>query len=84
MIWKKPIMQTRYNTLHKGAIRDVMKNDLPINNKLATYVKKAGAKLNAPTRDVQYTNSGKMRKIMKKLFSSQFNYSPLMWMFHNR
>ena len=46
--------------------------------------KKAGAKLNPLTRVAQYMNTEKKRLIMNAFFSSQFDYCPLTWMFHNR
>ena len=47
-------------------------------------MKKAGAKLNALTRVAQYMNTEKKDLIMNAFFSSQFNYCPLTWTFHNR
>ena len=44
--------------------------------------KRAGAKLSALTRVTQYINT-KKRLILNAFFSSQFNYSPLTWKFHN-
>ena len=43
-----------------------------------------GVKLNALTRVAQYMKTKKERLTMNVLFSLQFNYCPLTWMFHNR
>ena len=46
-------------------------------------MQKGWSKLKALTEVAHYMNT-KRRLIMNAFFSSQFNYCPLTWMFHNR
>ena len=46
--------------------------------------KKGNQKLHALARISGYLNQDKLKIIMKTFIQSQFNYSPLVWMFHNR
>ena len=46
--------------------------------------KKGNQKLYALARISVYLNKDKLRIIMKTFIQSQFNYCPLVWMFHNR
>ena len=46
--------------------------------------RKASQKFHALARVAKYINSDKLRIIMKAFFDSQFNYCPLVWMFHSR
>ena len=46
--------------------------------------KKGNQKLHALARISGYLNQDKLKIIMKTFIISQFNYSPLVWMFHNR
>ena len=63
---------------------------LTIDNKLdfTEYVskkcKQANQKLHALARISQYLNKDKLKILMRTFISSQFNYCPLIWMFHNR
>ena len=41
-------------------------------------------KRHAVARVSKYFSKDKMRAIMKTFITSQFNYCPLTWMFHNR
>ena len=45
---------------------------------------KAGRKLTALTRLVSFLTIEKRRLLMKAFIESQFNYCPLVWMFHSR
>ena len=47
-------------------------------------IKKASRKINALSRITPFMNMSKRRIIMNSFFSSQFNYCPLVWMFHSR
>ena len=53
-------------------------------NILKNLCKKANAKLNALARISEYKDLTKRRMIMKSFITSQFEYCPLMWMFHSR
>ena len=46
--------------------------------------KKASQKLHALTRIVNYMNLSKRKALMKTFVIPQFNYCPLVWMFHSR
>ena len=46
--------------------------------------KTASQKIHALARISNFMNSDKLRIIMKSFIESQFNYCPLIWMFHNR
>ena len=45
---------------------------------------KANRKLNAPARVISYMDLQKRLILMNVFFNSQFNYSPVIWMFHSR
>ena len=46
--------------------------------------KKASQKLHALSRIAPFIRSEKLQLLMKVFVNSQFNYCPLIWMFHNR
>ena len=46
--------------------------------------KKGSQKLHALARVSKYLSKEKLRSLMKTFVTSQFNYCPLIWMFHNR
>ena len=46
--------------------------------------KKAKQKLHALARIAKYLDTDKLKIIMKTFMESQFNYCPLVWMFHSR
>ena len=46
--------------------------------------KKGNQKLHALARISKYMSKTKLRILMKAFIESQFNYCPLVWMFHNR
>ena len=47
-------------------------------------ITKASRKLNALSRVMLYMNLSKKKKLVSSFFNSQFNYCPLIWMFHSR
>ena len=47
-------------------------------------MKKASRKVNALSRITPYINLTKRKLLMNLVFTSQFNYCPLVWMCHNR
>ena len=49
-----------------------------------TLLKKGNQKLHALMRVAKYISEEKLRLLMKTFIESQFNYCPLVWMFHNR
>ena len=59
-------------------------NCLTFNNHILMLCKKGNQKLHALARVSKYLKPDKLRIIMKTFIESQFNYCPLIWMFHNR
>ena len=59
-------------------------NKHKFNEHLESILKKAGQKVNALSRILPYINFEKRRILMNSFFTSQFNYCPLVWMFHSR
>ena len=51
---------------------------------IKTLLKKASQKLHALMRVSKYMTEEKLRILMKTFVESQFNYCPLVWMFHSR
>ena len=51
---------------------------------LDDIIKKASRKINALSRIAQFMNISKRCILMNSFFNSQFNYCPLIWMFHSR
>ena len=58
--------------------------NLDFNEHVLDLIKKGNQKLHALARISQYLNQDKLKIIMKTFIQSQFNYCPLIWMFHNR
>ena len=54
------------------------------NEHVSRLCKKGNQKLHALVRVSKYLSSVKLRILMKSFIESQFNYCPLVWMFHNR
>ena len=61
-----------------------MNNKLDFTEHVSGLCKKASQKLHALYRISPYINKDRKRNIMQAFISSQFNYCPLIWMFHNR
>ena len=57
---------------------------LNFNEQLDSIFKIAGRKVNALSRILPYMSFEKKRILMNSFFTSQFNYCPLVWMFHSR
>ena len=58
--------------------------DFPLGNLLHLFVKKVSQKSHVFARITHYLDFGKRRFLMKGFLISQFNYCPLIWMFHTR
>ena len=54
------------------------------NEHLDNILQKPGRKVNALSRILPYMNFEKRRILMSSFFTSQFNYCPVVWMFHSR
>ena len=61
-----------------------VEEDLSIETHLNSVIKKGNQKLHALMRISKYQSSEKLRLVMKAFIESQFNYCPLVWMFHSR
>ena len=59
-------------------------NRLDFNIHLEAICKKANQKLSAMIRIMNTLNQSQKRIIIKSFVESQFNYCPLVWMFHSR
>ena len=59
-------------------------NNLPFTEHITNLCRKGNQKLHALARIAKYLNENKLKIIMKTFIQSQFNYCPLVWMFHNR
>ena len=58
--------------------------NLNFNEHFTDLCKKGNQKLHALTTISKYLNEDKLKFLMKTFIQSQFNYCPLVWMFHNR
>ena len=61
-----------------------LNSKLNFNSHIHDICQKAGQKLNAISRIKPYMDFAKRRLIVNAFFYSQFNYSQLVWMCHNR
>ena len=59
-------------------------NKLNFNEHVTNIYMKANQKFHALKRIAKYLDSNKLRILMKAFIESQFNYCPLIWMFHSR
>ena len=59
-------------------------NKLSFESHVSSICKKASQKLHTLTRIANYMDLSKRRTLMKTFVISQFNYCPLVWMFHSR
>ena len=57
---------------------------LNFNEHVSKLCKKGNQTLHALARVSKYLSKDKLRILMKSFIESQFNYCPLVWMFHNR
>ena len=61
-----------------------IESDLTFNRHMEVVCKKASQNLNALSRLCTFIPFHKRKILMNAFFDSQFSYSPLVWMFHNR
>ena len=59
-------------------------NKLTFEEHVKTLLKKGNQKLHALLRVSKYMSTEKLRLLMKTFIETQFNYCPLIWMFHSR
>ena len=58
--------------------------DLKFDNHVKRLCDKASLKVHALSRISNFMSSDKIEMFMKAFILSQFNYCPLIWMFHSR
>ena len=58
--------------------------DLNFSEHVTKLCKKGNQKLHALARISKYLSKDKLKILMRSFITSQFNYCPLTWMFHNR
>ena len=74
-----------HNSQSKKLLRVTFDNKLKFEKHINTICQKANKKLNALARITPYMELTKWRILMNVFFfDSQFNYCPLIWMFHSR
>ena len=59
-------------------------NQLKFDEHVKNMIKKGNQKFHALARISKYLNQDKLKLLMRTFIQSQFNYCPLVWMFHNR
>ena len=59
-------------------------NQLKFDEHVRNMIKKGNQKFHALARISKYLNQDKLKLLMKAFIQSQFNYCPLVWMFHSR
>ncbi len=59
-------------------------NELKFDEHVSNLIKKGNQKFHALARISKYLSQDKLKLLMKTFVKSQFNYCPLVWMFHNR
>ena len=72
------------NTKEQKLLGVVIDNRLNFESHISKLCKKADNKLSALARVSGYMNSNKLRILMRAFVISQFQYFPLVWMFHSR
>lgn len=62
----------------------IIDKNLNFTDHVSNLYRKGNQKLHALARISQYLTEDKLKIIMTTFITSQFNYAPLVWMFHNR
>ena len=62
----------------------MLDNKLKFDKQIENICQKANRKLNALARVTNYMELPKIRILMNAFFKAQFNYCPIVWMFHSR
>ena len=73
-----------HNSQSKKLLGVTFDNNLKFEKHINTIFQKANRKVNALARITPYMELTKRRILMNAFFDSQFNYCPLIWMFHSR
>jgi len=83
-IWAKIGGNRIWETSQQRLLGATIDNKLKFNNHIIELCKIAQNKLSALIRHSYLLNFDKRRTLMKAFIESQFGYSPLVWMFHDR
>ena len=78
------ISETVFYSQLKKLLGVTFENRLKFEKHANTICQKANRKLNAQARITPYMEPTKRRILLNVFFDSQFNYCPLIWMFHSR
>ena len=62
----------------------IIDNKLDFNEHVSKLCKKVSSKLHALARISNFMSKNKLRLLMKSFIESQFDYCPIIWMFHSR
>ena len=73
-----------HNTNTQKLLGITIDNELKFDTHVKDLCKKASLKLHALSRISHFMSPHKLKMIMKAFVLSQFNYCPLVWMFHSR
>ena len=77
-------MNLKLKAVKRKITRYIIDTTLSFEDHITSLCKKASQKLHALARVAHYMDFEKRRSLMKAFVISQFNYCPLIWMFHNR
>ena len=72
------------NSMEEKLLGVKIDSKLSFENHVSFLCKKASQKLHALARVVNFMDLAKRKSLMKAFITSQFNYCPLIWMFHGR
>ena len=72
------------NSMEEKLLGVKIDSKLSFENHVSSLCKKASQKLHALARVVNFMDLAKRKSLMKAFITSQFNYCPLIWMFHSR
>ena len=69
---------------HEKLLGVIIDSELKIENHISEICLKVSRKINSLCRISSFMSLEKRRTLMKAFIESQFNYCPLIWMFHSR
>ena len=79
------LMNLKLDAVKKAKLQGIsIDTTVSFGHHIRSLCKKASQKLHALARIAHYMDFEKRRSLMNAFEMSQFNYCPLIWMFHNR
>ena len=72
------------NSEYEKLLRTKVDTKLNFNEHLNDVISKASRKVKVLSRLMPYMSLSQKKKLVSSFFNSQFNYCPLIWMFHSR